>query len=87
MKYLTSIGIYLFLMAFTALGFYELTAKSTTWLGQPLPGWRESRQVERSTRWDPPTGILPLDKLLHESQEACRFYGLLTHPGQNESQR
>ena len=56
------------------LGFYEMTAKSPTLLGRPLPGWRATVRVEKVTRWNPPTGILPLDKFLHEGEEACRFY-------------
>lgn len=78
MKRLTDTGIYLLFMAIMALSFYELTAKSPSWLGTPLPGWRESCQAEDTTRWDPPTGIHPVDKLLHEGEEAARFYGLLT---------
>ncbi len=77
MKRLVGAGIYLILMACLAMGFYELTAKSHLWLGHPLPGWPETRQVERNTRWDPPTGIHPVDRLLHEGEEAVRFYGLL----------
>lgn len=67
-----------FLAYFTgsALGFYELTAKSPTLLGSPLPGWDMTCRVEQSTPWRQPTGILPLDKLWHETQEACLFYGL-----------
>lgn len=81
MKHLAGAGKYLLMMALTtsvaALGLYELTAKSPTWLGQPLPGWQVTRQVELSTGWNQPTGLLPLDKFLHESEEAARFYGFL----------
>lgn len=77
MKYVTGTGIYLLLLAVLALTMYEMTAKSPTWLGQPLPGWQQSRRAEFSTRWEQPTGILPVDKLLHEGEEAARFYGLL----------
>lgn len=67
-----------FLLYFTgsALGYYELTAKSPALLGAPLPGWDMTCRVENSTPWKQPTGILPVDKLLHETQEACLFYGL-----------
>ncbi len=58
------------------LGLYEVTAKSHLLLGNPLPGWQKTQLVERSTPWNPPTGILPLDKFLHEGEEALRFYGL-----------
>ncbi len=62
------------------LGFYEMTAKSPYLLDKPLPGWWATDRAERTTRWNPPTGFLPLDKLLHEGEEAIRFYGLLTRP-------
>ncbi len=77
MKRLTGAGIYLLAMMTAALGLYEMTAKSPRWLGSPLPGWQISRQVERNTHWEQPTGILPVDKLLHEGIEAARFYGRL----------
>ena len=79
MKRLAGAGIYLILVAVAALGMYELTAKSPTWLGHPLPGWQETYHIERTTGWNQPTGILPVDKLLHEGQEAARYYGLLVH--------
>ena len=62
---------------FVALGLYEVTAKSPSLLGSPLPGWGATLQAEFSTPWQPRTGVLPVDKLLHESQEACRFYVIL----------
>jgi len=77
MRFLTETLIVLMATALGALGLYEMTAKSPAVLGVPLPGWLESRQVEESTRWQQPTGILPVDKLLHEGEEAARYYGLL----------
>lgn len=62
------------------LGLYEMTAKSPTLLGKPLPGWWASVKAEKSTRWNPPTGILPVDKFLHEGEEAVRFYRFLVQP-------
>jgi hypothetical protein len=59
------------------LGFYELTAKSHRLLDQPLPGWWKTQQVESLTAWNPSTGIHPLDKLIHEGEEAVRYYGLM----------
>jgi hypothetical protein len=57
-----------------------MTAKSPSLFGTRLPGWWASDRAERTTRWNPPTGVLPLDKLLHESEEAVRFYATLaTH--------
>lgn len=77
MRRLAGTGFYLVWLLVAALGHYELTAKSPRVLGRPLPGWPETLQVERRTRWNPPTGILPVDKLLHEGEEAARYYGLL----------
>jgi hypothetical protein len=56
---------------------YELTAKSPGILGARLPAWWATDRAEHQTRWHPLTGVLPLDKLLHESEEAVRFYGIL----------
>jgi hypothetical protein len=64
---------------------YELAAKSQQWLGRPLPGWQESCQVERATpvhRW---TGLAPIDRLLHEGEEAVAYYDLLLHPRNRRS--
>ena len=85
MKRLAGVGIYLIMAATAALSLYELTAKSPTWLGTPLPGWQESRHIEYTTGWNQPTGILPVDKLLHEGEEAVRFYGLLARGPQDRS--
>ena len=77
MRRLAFTGLFLAYSGFIALGFYEITAKSPTLLGTPLPGWGTTCRVEQSTPWEPPTGILALDKILHETQEAYLFYGLL----------
>lgn len=69
-------GAYLGAVTLLALTFYEVTANSPQLLGQPLPGWQACRHAEQTTRWDPRTGILPLDRVLHEGQEALTFYGL-----------
>jgi hypothetical protein len=61
----------------TGLGFYELTAKSPQLTGAALPGWWATEKAEKATRWRPPTGLLPLDKMLHEGEEAARFYATL----------
>ncbi len=70
-------GIALLYLIVIALGIYEITAKSPSILGTRLPGWWATDKAEHSTRWNPPTGILPVDKLLHESEEAVRFYAAL----------
>ena len=71
------LGLMVPYVAALGLGLYEVTAKSPALLGEPLPGWRATVAAERSTRGNPPTGILPLDKLLHEGEEALRFYRIL----------
>lgn len=70
-------GICLLTVLLALLSLYELTAKSPQLFGQTLPGWWETQQVEGNTPWNPPTGILPLDKFLHEGEEALRFYGFM----------
>ncbi|MFO7608907.1 MAG: hypothetical protein R6X35_06880 [Candidatus Krumholzibacteriia bacterium] len=59
-----------------ALGAYETTAKAPDWLGRHLPGRAACHRAEKATAWRPPTGVFVLDKLLHEGDEALRFYGL-----------
>ena len=76
MRRFAAFGCYLLYFAGTALGFYEVTAKSPTLLGAPLPGWGSTCRAENSTPWRQPTGLLVLDKILHETQEAFVFYGL-----------
>ncbi len=77
MRALTATTIILLTAATAALALYEVTAKSPAVLGRPLPGWLETCQVEEATAWQQPTGLLPLDKLLHEGEEAVRYFGLL----------
>jgi len=63
-----------------ALGCYELAAKSPLGPAGAWPARRAARQAEALTRWRPPTGLPPLDKLLHEGEEAARFYAALAGP-------
>ena len=77
MRRLHMTGICLMTVTLGLLGLYEFTAKSPQLFGQALPGWQETQQVEGLTPWEPPTGILALDKLLHEGAEALRLYGWL----------
>lgn len=76
MRRILSLGAYLGAVALFALTFYEVTAKSPQLIGQPLPGWQACLRAEQTTGWDPRTGIQPLDRLLHEGEEALSFYGL-----------
>ena len=60
--------------AASGLGLYELAAKSANLPGGPWPGWREAARADIFTPWRPRTQLLPLDRLLHEGQEACLYY-------------
>ena len=73
-------GAYLAWICTSALGAYELTAKSPRWLGRHLPGREACRRAELTTAWNPPTGVTPLDRILHEVEEAARYYGLTRRP-------
>lgn len=66
--------LYTIYLACLGLGFYEFTAKTPSWLVANLPGRTAAVRAESSVRWDRPTGILPLDKLVHEGREALIFY-------------
>lgn len=65
------------ILGVTAMGGYEVTAKSPRLLGQPIPGWSRTCQVEHLVPWRQPTRIFPLDKALHEGQEAFLYYGMM----------
>lgn len=77
MRRLRLLALFLCYLAVLGLANYELTAKSPRLLGQPLPGWRECRQVERCVRMHRRTGLPLVDRLLHEGEEALQFYNLL----------
>jgi hypothetical protein len=78
MNRLTQAGLVLLYIICLALGIYEMTAKSPSILGTRLPGWWATDRAEKATRWNPPTGVFPLDKLLHEGEEAINFYATMT---------
>ena len=80
MKRLIGMALYVTMTLITAMGFYELTAKSPRLLGHPLPGWQKTDRIEATTSWRQPTGMYAVDKILHEGQEAARFYGLMSEP-------
>lgn len=70
-------GLVLGAWVFAALGLYELAAKAPADIAARWPGRRAARQAEAATRWRPPTGLMPVDKVLHEGEEAARFYATL----------
>jgi len=56
---------------------YELVQKSPgTPLG-PLPGHEVARRADLEVRFRASTGLVPLDRLLHEGQEATNYYRAL----------
>jgi hypothetical protein len=67
----------IFWTAFVALIHYELVAKSSGAVLGPLPGWNVTTHVERSIPYAAPTGIAPVDRLLHECREATVFYRIM----------
>lgn len=69
-------GLVLVTWLVAGLGLYELAAKSPAGVAAP-PARRAVATAEGATRWRPPTGLLPVDKLLHEGEEAARFYAAL----------
>jgi hypothetical protein len=71
------LGFIILVWLASGLGLYELTAKSPQWTGTALPGWWATEKAEKATHWQSPTGLLPLDKVLHEGEEAARFYATL----------
>lgn len=58
---------------------YELVQKSPDTALGPLPGYEHARQADRSVRFRAATGLVPLDRLLHEGQEAATYYRSLVH--------
>ena len=80
MRRLALLGLFLAYSGTVALGLYEITAKSPQLLGSALPGWQITCRAEKATPWRPATGFHPLDRVLHETQEAAFFYGALGAP-------
>ena len=71
---LRKIGLLLLWFAFVALLNYEVVHKAPlTGLG-PLPGSTTAARADKKVRYLAHTGLDPLDRLLHEGQEACVFY-------------
>jgi hypothetical protein len=67
-----------FWLALICLLNYELVQKAPqTALGQ-LPGSSVADRADRRVKYEATTGLVPLDRLLHEGREAWRFYRDLT---------
>ena len=68
---------YLTLMAFVGLIGYEVSAKLPGPEIQGLAGCRVARMAEQHTPWRELSGVMPIDRVAHEFEEAARFYRLL----------
>ena len=77
MRSVRIILLYLGYLGCLGLGSYELTAKSPRLLGCRLPGWGAAVAAECGTRLARHTGWRPADRLLHEGEEALRYYRFL----------
>ncbi len=77
MRRMRTIALFLVSWAAASMLTYELVAKSPCWCGHALPGWHQAQQAEMLTPWTVRTGIKPVDKLIHESEEALHYYHLL----------
>ncbi len=61
-------------LAVIGLASYEVVQKSPRTPLGPLPGAAAAALADRSVTWEATTGITPIDRLLHESREACVYY-------------
>jgi hypothetical protein len=61
-------------LAAVSLAGYELVQKSPASPLGPLPGHELAGRVDREVRFRATTGVRPVDRLLHESTEACIYY-------------
>jgi hypothetical protein len=59
---------------------YELPARAVDDFDRHPPGWEAALAAERETPWRAWTGWRPLDRLLHEGEEAARFWRRLLGP-------
>jgi hypothetical protein len=61
-------------LALVGLAGYEVVEKvSSSPLG-PLPGHDLAQRADRQVRFRGATGLLALDRVLHEGEEACVYY-------------
>jgi len=78
MRRLLSASLYLCFLAVVGLAQYELTEHSHRLWNWRCPGWESADYAERITVWRPRSGILLMDRLVHEGTEASVYYrGLL----------
>ena len=71
---LRNLVMFVLWLATTGLVSYEVVQKSPRTPLGPLPGAATAAVADRSVTWEATTGITPVDRLLHESREACFYY-------------
>lgn len=80
MYHLRTVLLFLGCLGCLGLADYELVAKSPRLLGRQLPGGFAAAAAEHRTHMVHRTGWTPVDRLLHEGEEALLYYRLLLHP-------
>ena len=76
---LRNLAAILLWLAVVSLTSYEIVQKSPLTPLGPLPGAELAELADRSVAWSTVTGLTSVDRLLHESREACAYYrGLAT---------
>jgi len=63
--------------AAAAVAHYEIASHSCDPWGRPWPGGTEAARADLVTPWSRVTGVLPIDRVLHEGREAVVFYRAL----------
>ncbi len=82
MHRLRNLGLLLCWLAFVALLHYELAHKAPSTALGPLPSSAAAARADKAVRFRAHTGVAPIDRLLHEGQEALVYYReLLTRTG------
>ncbi len=74
MRRLSMLLLSLAWLGFVGLVGYEVVQKSPATPLGPLPGHELAGRADRQVRFRATTGMLPVDRLLHEGQEACVYY-------------
>jgi hypothetical protein len=74
MRRLLSTGLYICFLALTLQTQYEVAEHAHQRWGVRWPGWEGAAYAERVTLWHPSTGVLLLDRLIHEGTEAGVYY-------------
>ena len=79
MNRLRTFVLVLLWLAVTGLLGYEVVQKAPETPIGPLPGSALATRADTEVQWQATTGIMPVDRFLHETEEACLYYrGLAT---------